>query len=65
VGMESREVDRNLRIVHCSIRKMENRSVDGIGPSTAPLLQFPMLQGVKRPFGVYLEKKGPVVKKRC
>ncbi len=28
---------------------MENRSVDRIGPSIAPLLQFPMLQGAVRP----------------
>ncbi len=48
-GMESREVDRNLRIVHCFGRKMENRSVDRIGPSIAPLLQSPMLQGARRP----------------
>ncbi len=48
-GMESREVDRNLKIVYCFGRKMENRSVDRIGPSIAPLLQSPMLQGVVRP----------------
>jgi len=28
---------------------MENRSVDRIGPSIAPLLQSPMLQGAVRP----------------
>ncbi len=31
---------------------MENRSVDRIGPSIAPLLQSPMLQGAKRPYAV-------------
>jgi len=39
-GMESREVDRNHRIVRCFGRKMENRSVDRIGPSIAPLTNF-------------------------
>ena len=48
-GMESREVDCNLRIVHCFGRKMENRSVDRIGPSIAPLVHSPMLQGARRP----------------
>ena len=51
--MESRAVDRNLKFAHCFGRKMENRSVDRIGPSIAPLLQFPMLQGVWRPYAVY------------